>query len=64
MTKGRLGKKRAAAASATLQGAKKPPKAIPVGAMARLASAGCDEPLPPMSYPTKKVMFGPKQGAS
>jgi hypothetical protein len=74
MTRGRIDKKlrranllrlkRSQATAGLALGAKAPPKAIPVGAMAKQASVGRDEPLPAMSYPLKKAQLGKRQVAA
>jgi|HubBroStandDraft_3_1064219.scaffolds.fasta_scaffold107838_3 hypothetical protein len=71
MKRGRIGKKqreadlrhkrRAQVAGEWLTAAKTPPKAIPVGAMARLASVDRAEPLVPHSYPVKRASLGKRQ---
>jgi hypothetical protein len=54
-----LRKKRAQTAGIWLTAARKPPKAIPVGAMATLASVD----LSPHSYPLKRASLGKRQEA-
>jgi hypothetical protein len=57
-----LRKKRAQAASALAQGAKNPPRAIPVAAKRSRPSVGfveaMTEPVSPMRYPLKRVTMG------
>jgi hypothetical protein len=53
-------RKRAQTAPGLAQGAKKPPKAIPVPSAAKRASAG-REPLPTAHYPVKRVAIGKRQ---